>query len=72
MPEKKIEAKIGTLTVNIFVYECPRCGKTHDALESRLLYKAGEVEDKWTHFAMCPDTGQPILFDVQLTVTDMG
>jgi len=40
------------------VGRCARCGKDHAQLEFRPLANA---PDEWTHWAMCPETNEPVL-----------
>lgn len=37
---------------------CARCGQTHQNIEVR---EFTEPADKYTHFAICPSTNEPIL-----------
>jgi hypothetical protein len=43
------------------VVHCARCGETH----RNLFFKPfGHRAAKYTHFAACPETGEPILMQV--------
>ena len=43
------------------VYECVRCGRDHDDLE---FHKLARPSDSWTHWATCPNNGEPVLVKV--------
>lgn len=44
---------------------CPRCGKAHDKLSAREFSVPVAPKEmapfRWTHWAMCPTTNEPIL-----------
>ncbi len=40
------------------IHKCARCGKTHESIEFIPLLNAPEDA---SHFAMCPETHQPII-----------
>lgn len=40
------------------IVDCPRCGEEHDKTFFR---KLSNPVDKWTHWAMCPNTSEPLL-----------
>lgn len=42
-------------------YDCPRCANSHDTLELKRLTRPAEG---FSHFAMCPNLGEPILLTV--------
>lgn len=42
-------------------HDCPRCANHHDALEVKTLTRSTEG---FSHFAMCPNLGEPILLTV--------
>lgn len=46
------------MTIN--VTNCARCQKDHNELEIREL----DNSEKYTHYALCPTNGQPILITI--------
>ena len=40
------------------VFNCARCGQDHQELEFTRLKRP---EAEWTHWAVCPNTGEPVL-----------
>jgi hypothetical protein len=46
--------------MTIEVTNCARCQKDHEKLE----IKEFANHEKYTHFAMCPTNGQPILITI--------
>jgi hypothetical protein len=47
--------------VLVVTLKCGRCGKAHDNLE---FVKFKRPHDEFTHWASCPNTGEPILCGV--------
>ena len=43
--------------------KCPRCGERHENLHFEPLKKPviTDLKDKYTHWALCPKTGEPII-----------
>jgi len=39
------------------IRNCARCGKNHNSL----IFSPLDNHDRYTHFAICPISGQPIL-----------
>ena len=55
------------------VRSCARCGGNHEPRDYQPLQRPmepveGEVGPTWTHWALCPTTGEPVL----MTVADPG
>lgn len=59
MLQPRVEQKTG-------VHNCARCGETHLTLEWKRFKTPIEVSDseKYTGWAMCPTTNDPIMFSV--------
>lgn len=45
-------------TVVTTVVACARCGKTHVQM---LFAKLARQQKEWTHWALCPTTGEPVM-----------
>jgi hypothetical protein len=43
------------------IENCARCGETHDVVSCMKLTRPCEVNLKFTHWAQCPRTLEPIL-----------
>lgn len=50
---------IRPVTIELTVRDCPRCRGTHEHLEVKPLKHPAQ----FTHFAQCPTTNEPIVFD---------
>lgn len=53
-------------TIRCDIRACARCNGSHDALLFRTLsspmdFGAGEGRTIYTHWALCPDNGEPII-----------
>jgi len=52
---------MATNQVTVSIARCARCGQNH----KNLIFKRFESPpDEWTHWALCPKTGEPILMCV--------
>ena len=53
------------------VGNCARCGGNHDVLLFRKLRRPVVAPDReWTHWASCPENGEPILLRRDLAAKD--
>ena len=53
------------------VGNCARCGGNHDVLLFRKLRRPVVAPDReWTHWASCPENGEPILLRRELAAKD--
>ena len=47
------------------VDDCPRCHKAHSSLE---FWELTFPSDLWTHWAICPETGEPVMMKIKASV----
>lgn len=60
-------------TEGVYVFGCARCGLDHDSeriVMERLVQPIDDPDGPYTHWAPCPENGQPILMRVQAEPTD--
>jgi hypothetical protein len=48
----------------VTVRTCARCGGDHTNLEFKKLTR---IQDEWTHWAKCPNIGEPIMLKIVKT-----
>jgi hypothetical protein len=55
--------------MNINVGFCARCGEDHEGLEFKLFtHVVDDMDGPWTHWALCPTNGEPILMKIVSTM----
>ncbi len=54
----KREIEVRSIPLARRFHDCPRCANVHEALEVKSLTRSA---DGFSHFAMCPNLGEPIL-----------
>lgn len=59
--EVKKEVEIRRIPLARPFHQCPRCDNNHESLEVKRLTRAAEG---FSHFAMCPNLGEPILIAI--------
>jgi hypothetical protein len=62
--------RITRRTITTTVSNCARCGGTHEHLNFRKL--SGEPIGEYTHWAMCPKTGEPIALLITMQMGKEG
>jgi hypothetical protein len=59
----------GSDWTKVEIKNCPRCRGDH---QSMYITAFRLPSSKWTHWALCPLTGEPVLFRLPLSTDDKG
>lgn len=71
LPRGNIRLGDWSTYMRISITGCARCGNDHKDLEfHQLTQPMVDADGTWTHFALCPTNGEPILLKINITSGD--